>query len=291
MTSKTPSFTATAASVDPAAIQPLPNSRKTYQTGSRPDLRVPFREISRLILPANSAPSPILLSVYDTSGPYTDPTVQIDIRKGLPPLAKPGSAERGDTGVNGRTQQPIRSGAPGRPENWTHCALSSSASPDAASLARMSPNALCATRHHHTRNGVCSDSGKSAARAMTLRVCAQAGPQGEEMARRMTKVHPGQSFGASLPTTVTPEFVRDEDCAWPGHVCPPISTIRKREPMIIGRNLLVKINANIGNSALGSTIGEEVEKMTWAIRWGADTIMDLSHGQEHSLRRVNGSVQ
>ncbi len=110
------------------------------------------------------------------------------------------------------------------------------------------------------------------------------GPQGEEMARRLTRVHPGQGYGATLPALVTPEFVRDE-IARGRAILPANVNHPETEPMIIGRNFLVKINANIGNSALGSTIGEEVEKMTWAIRWGADTIMDLSTGRNiHETR-------
>ncbi len=266
MTSKTPSFTATAASVDPAAIQPLPNSRKIYQTGSRPDLRVPFREISLADTPSHfgAEPNPPL-SVYDTSGPYTDPTVQIDIRKGLPALRQAWISERGDTelmaGLNSQYGQARQ------------------ADPELDSLRfelkrqpRRSISGANVTQMHYARRGIITPEMEFVAIRENLRrehyieSLRASGPQGEEMARRLTKVHPGQNFGASLPTTVTPEFVRDE-IARGRAILPANINHPETEPMIIGRNFLVKINANIGNSALGSTIGEEVEKMTWAIRW------------------------
>lgn len=284
MTSKTPSFTATAASVDPAAIQPLPNSRKTYQTGSRPDLRVPFREISLADTPSQfgAEPNPSL-SVYDTSGPYTDPTVQIDIRKGLPPLRQAWVAERGDTelmaGLNSQYGQ-VRQADP----ELDTLRFELKRQP------RRSISDANVTQMHYARRGIITPEMEFVAirenlrREQYIESLRASGPQGEEMARRMTKVHPGQSFGASLPTTVTPEFVRDE-IARGRAILPANINHPETEPMIIGRNFLVKINANIGNSALGSTIGEEVEKMTWAIRWGADTIMDLSTGKNiHETR-------
>ncbi|MGO3843196.1 MAG: phosphomethylpyrimidine synthase ThiC, partial [Alcaligenes pakistanensis] len=280
----TPSFTATAASVDPAAIQPLPNSRKTYQTGSRPDLRVPFREISLADTPSQfgAEPNPSL-SVYDTSGPYTDPTVQIDIRKGLPPLRQAWVAERGDTelmaGLNSQYGQ-VRQADP----ELDTLRFELKRQP------RRSISGANVTQMHYARRGIITPEMEFVAirenlrREQYIESLRASGPQGEEMARRMTKVHPGQSFGASLPTTVTPEFVRDE-IARGRAILPANINHPETEPMIIGRNFLVKINANIGNSALGSTIGEEVEKMTWAIRWGADTIMDLSTGKNiHETR-------
>lgn len=284
MTSKTPSFTATAASVDPAAIQPLPNSRKTYQTGSRPDLRVPFREISLADTPSHfgAEPNPPL-SVYDTSGPYTDPSVQIDIRKGLPPLRQAWISERNDTelmaGLNSQYGQARQTD----PELDT-LRFELKRQP------RRSISGANVTQMHYARRGIITPEMEFVAirenlrREQYIESLRASGPQGEEMARRLTKVHPGQGFGASLPTTVTPEFVRDE-IARGRAILPANINHPETEPMIIGRNFLVKINANIGNSALGSTIGEEVEKMTWAIRWGADTIMDLSTGKNiHETR-------
>lgn len=284
MTSKTPSFTATAASVDPAAIQPLPNSRKTYQTGSRPDLRVPFREISLADTPSHfgAEPNPPL-SVYDTSGPYTDPSVQIDIRKGLPPLRQAWISERNDTELMAGLNSQYGQARQADPELDTL----------RFELKRQpwrSISGANVTQMHYARRGIITPEMEFVAirenlrREQYIESLRASGPQGEEMARRLTKVHPGQGFGASLPTTVTPEFVRDE-IARGRAILPANINHPETEPMIIGRNFLVKINANIGNSALGSTIGEEVEKMTWAIRWGADTIMDLSTGKNiHETR-------
>lgn len=284
MTSKTPSFTATAASVDPAAIQPLPNSRKTYQTGSRPDLRVPFRAISLADTPSHfgAEPNPPL-SVYDTSGPYTDPSVQIDIRKGLPPLRQAWISERNDTELMAGLNSQYGQARQADPELDTL----------RFELKRQPQRSISGanvTQMHYARRGIITPEMEFVAirenlrREQYIESLRASGPQGEEMARRLTKVHPGQGFGASLPTTVTPEFVRDE-IARGRAILPANINHPETEPMIIGRNFLVKINANIGNSALGSTIGEEVEKMTWAIRWGADTIMDLSTGKNiHETR-------
>ncbi|MBQ0219034.1 phosphomethylpyrimidine synthase ThiC [Alcaligenes faecalis] len=284
MTSKTPSFTATAASVDPAAIQPLPNSRKTYQTGSRPDLRVPFREISLADTPSHfgAEPNPPL-SVYDTSGPYTDPSVQIDIRKGLPPVRQAWISERNDTELMAGLNSQYGQARQADPELDT-LRFELKRQP------RRSISGANVTQMHYARRGIITPEMEFVAirenlrREQYIESLRASGPQGEEMARRLTKVHPGQGFGASLPTTVTPEFVRDE-IARGRAILPANINHPETEPMIIGRNFLVKINANIGNSALGSTIGEEVEKMTWAIRWGADTIMDLSTGKNiHETR-------
>ena len=284
MTSKTPSFTATAASVDPAAIQPLPNSRKTYQTGSRPDLRVPFREISLADTPSHfGAESNPPLSVYDTSGPYTDPSVQIDIRKGLPPLRQAWISERNDTELMAGLNSQYGQARQADPELDT-LRFELKRQP------RRSISGANVTQMHYARRGIITPEMEFVAirenlrREQYIESLRASSPQGEEMARRLTKVHPGQGFGASLPTTVTPEFVRDE-IARGRAILPANINHPETEPMIIGRNFLVKINANIGNSALGSTIGEEVEKMTWAIRWGADTIMDLSTGKNiHETR-------
>ncbi len=284
MTSKTPSFTATAASVDPAAIQPLPNSRKIYQTGSRPDLRVPFREISLADTPSHfgAEPNPPL-SVYDTSGPYTDPSAQIDIRKGLPPLRQAWISERKDTELMAGLNSQYGQARQADPELDT-LRFELKRQP------RRSISGTNVTQMHYARRGIITPEMEFVAirenlrREQYIESLRASGPQGEEMARRLTKVHPGQGFGASLPTTVTPEFVRDE-IARGRAILPANINHPETEPMIIGRNFLVKINANIGNSALGSTIGEEVEKMTWAIRWGADTIMDLSTGKNiHETR-------
>ena len=264
-------FLSRTARVDPDSVQPFPSSRKVYRTGSRPDLNVPFREItlaetrSSQGVERNDA-----VYVYDTSGPYTDPDARIDVRRGLPPLRARWIEERGDTeplgGVSseyGRQRQGDPKLAPLR---FAHLRVPRRARPGAN-----------VTQMHYARRGVVTPEMEFIAiRENCMR---EAYP--EEVRRHR---HPGMGFGASLPEEVTPEFVRDEVAAGraiiPSNVNHPES-----EPMIIGRNFLVKVNANIGNSAVTSSIGEEVEKMTWATRWGADTVMDLSTGKNiHETR-------
>ncbi|MBM3386435.1 MAG: phosphomethylpyrimidine synthase ThiC [Betaproteobacteria bacterium] len=278
-------FEAAAAQVDQAAIAPLPNSRKVYVQGSRPDLQVPMREIRQSDTPTGfggEANPPIF--VYDCSGPYTDPAAQIDIRAGLPALRAPWIAERGDTEV-----LPGLSSAYGRAR---------AADPDLAGLrfpglqreprrARAGANV---TQMHYARRGIVTPEMEFVALRENLRrqdylASLQAtGPMGERMAQMLMRQHPGQSFGASIPAQITPEFVRDE-VARGRAIIPCNINHPESEPMAIGRNFLVKINANIGNSALGSSISEEVDKMTWAIRWGGDTVMDLSTGKNiHETR-------
>src|SRR5690606_21644129 len=146
------------------------------------------------------------------------------------------------------------------------------------------------TQMHYARRGIITPEMEFVAirenlrREEYLESLRASGPDGEKLARRLTRQHPGQSFGASIPERITPEFVRDE-IARGRAILPANINHPESEPMIIGRNFLVKINANIGNSALGSSIAEEVEKMTWAIRWGGDTVMDLSTGKNiHETR-------
>jgi phosphomethylpyrimidine synthase len=245
---------------------------------------VPFREISLADTPSHfgAEPNPPL-SVYDTSGPYTDPSVQIDIRKGLPPLRQAWISERNDTELMAGLNSQYGQARQADPELDT-LRFELKRQP------RRSISGANVTQMHYARRGIITPEMEFVAirenlrREQYIESLRASGPQGEEMARRLTKVHPGQGFGASLPTTVTPEFVRDE-IARGRAILPANINHPETEPMIIGRNFLVKINANIGNSALGSTIGEEVEKMTWAIRWGADTIMDLSTGKNiHETR-------
>ena len=264
-------FLSRTARVDPDSVQPFPSSRKVYRTGSRPDLNVPFREItlaetrSSQGVERNDA-----VYVYDTSGPYTDPDARIDVRRGLPPLRARWIEERGDTeplgGVSseyGRQRQGDPKLAPLR---FAHLRVPRRARPGAN-----------VTQMHYARRGVVTPEMEFIAiRENCMR---EAYPEAVRGHR-----HPGMGFGASLPEEVTPEFVRDEVAAGraiiPSNVNHPES-----EPMIIGRNFLVKVNANIGNSAVTSSIGEEVEKMTWATRWGADTVMDLSTGKNiHETR-------
>ena len=243
---------------------PLPASRKIYVPGKvHKNIRVPLREIA-LDPSANEAP----VRVYDTSGAYSDPTVKTDIRKGLPPLRTPWIVERGDVEeIEGRIVRPEDDGlAPGETGN-------------VPMFDRMGRKPLRA----------------KPGKAVTQLAYARAGiitPEMEYIAIRenlgrkeaLKKVRDGNSFGATIPDHVTPEFVRDE-IACGRAIIPSNINHPESEPMIIGRNFLVKINANIGNSAITSSVAEEVEKMVWSIRWGGDTVMDLSTGRNiHTIR-------
>ncbi len=254
----------------------LPASKKVYIEGSRPDIQVPMREISLADTPvggagANEGEHNPPFYVYDTSGVYTDPDAQIDLTKGLPKLREGWIAERGDT------------------EQLT--GLSSS-----YGLARARDISTANLRFAHIDKPRRAKKVDGKVGNVTQMYYARRGiitPEMEYIAIRETqkqheltdmRQHDGESFGANTPKIITPEFVRDEVAAGraiiPNNINHPES-----EPMIIGRNFLVKINANIGNSALGSSIDEEVSKMTWATRWGADTIMDLSTGNHiHETR-------
>ena len=282
-------FLAANAHVDEAAIQPLPNSRKIYVEGSRPDIRVPMREISQADTPTGfgGEKNPPIY-VYDCSGPYSDPAVQIDIRSGLPALRALWIAERGDT-----EELPDLSSEFGR-QRAADKALDELRFPGlqrkprrAKAGANRSGNV---TQMHYARKGIITPEMEYVAirenlnRAAYIESLRSTGPQGEKMAKLLTRQHPGQSFGASIPAEITPEFVRSE-VARGRAIIPNNINHPESEPMIIGRNFLTKINANIGNSALGSSIQEEVEKMTWSIRWGGDTVMDLSTGKNiHETR-------
>jgi phosphomethylpyrimidine synthase len=259
------------ASVNPQAIEGFPNSRKIYVQGSRADVRVPMREIALADTHTSTGvESNPPLTVYDTSGPYTDPDVSIDIRKGLTPLREAWIEERGDTvtqagpssaygrerlrdtaleGLRFHTHRPVRKAGPGRNVTQMHYARAGIITPEMEFIALRENQRLERYLKDH--------------------------PQPR---------HPGQGFGAHLPEVITPEFVRDEVAAGRA-IIPANINHPETEPMIIGRNFLVKVNANIGNSAVTSSIEEEVDKMTWAIRWGADTVMDLSTGKHiHETR-------
>ena len=279
-----PQFLSATATVDQAAIQPLPNSRKVYVQGSRPDIRVPMREISQSDTPAmfGSEPNPPIY-VYDTSGPYTDPDVQIDIRSGLASVRGAWIAERGDT-----EQLAGPSSAYGV-ERLNDPKLAELR----FNLQRQPRRALAGknvTQMHYALQGIITPEMEYIAirenlqRKEYLASLQASGPMGNKLADLMGRQHPGQSFGASIPAEITPEFVRSE-IARGRAIIPANINHPEVEPMIIGRNFLVKINANIGNSAVTSSIGEEVEKMTWAIRWGGDNVMDLSTGKHiHETR-------
>ncbi|MGK5053276.1 phosphomethylpyrimidine synthase ThiC [Janthinobacterium sp. RB2P8] len=279
-----PKFLSATATVDEAAIAPLPNSRKIYVQGSRPDIRVPMREISQSDTEASfgGEKNPPIY-VYDTSGPYTDPDVNIDIRSGLDTPRLPWIVERADTEE-----------LPGPTSDYGIARL---ADPKLAELRfnlhRKPRRAIAGknvTQMHYARQGIITPEMEFVAirenmrRQEYLRELKASGPMGERLADLMGRQHPGQSFGASIPAEITPEFVREE-IARGRAIIPANINHPEVEPMIIGRNFLVKINANIGNSAVTSSIGEEVEKMTWAIRWGGDNVMDLSTGKHiHETR-------
>ncbi|KAB2319707.1 phosphomethylpyrimidine synthase ThiC [Betaproteobacteria bacterium SCN1] len=278
-------FTAADAHVDAAAIQPLPNSRKIHVEGSTPDIRVPMREIAQADTPTGfgGEKNPPIY-VYDCSGPYTDPTAKIDIRQGLPALRTGWIDARGDTEVlDGLSSEYGRQQA-------ANPALAAMRFPGLHRNPRRAKAGANVTQMHYARRGIVTPEMEFIAirennnRAAYLEALKASGPQGEKLAALMARQHPGQNFGASLQNEITPEFVRSE-IARGRAIIPNNINHPETEPMIIGRNFLVKINANIGNSALGSSIQEEVEKMTWAIRWGGDTVMDLSTGKNiHETR-------
>jgi len=289
-----PQFLSESARVDEAAIAPLPNSRKIYVTGSRPDLRVPMREISQADTPTGfGGEKNPPITVYDTSGPYTDPDAKIDIRAGLPALRDTWIAERGDTerlaGLSsafGRERAADPKTAPLR-------------FPDLHRHPRRALAGRNVTQMHYARQGIITPEMEFIAirenqrRAEYLESLRNSGPQGAKIAELIGRQHRGMAFGAAFAGAanaadgvrdITPEFVRDE-IARGRAIIPANINHPESEPMIIGRNFLVKINANIGNSAVTSSIGEEVDKMTWAIRWGGDTVMDLSTGKNiHETR-------
>jgi phosphomethylpyrimidine synthase len=265
-----PKFLAATAHVDDDAVQPLPHSRKVYVHGSRADIRVPMREISQSDTPASfGAEKNPAIYVYDTSGPYTDPQAKIDVRSGLPALRAKWIEERGDSEeLPGPTS---RYGV----ERLHDPRLAEMRFRLTRRPRRAKPGANVSQMHYARRGRVTPEMEFIAIRENQRR---------DLLAELITRQHPGESFGAAIPAAITPQFVRDE-VARGRAIIPANLNHPESEPMIIGRNFLVKINANIGNSALTSGIAEEVEKMTWAIRWGGDTVMDLSTGKHiHETR-------
>ncbi len=264
-------FISQQALVDSAAVQPFPNSHKIYVTGSRADLHVPMREISQTDTQSDAGTrrNPPL-TVYDTSGPYTDPAITIDIRTGLRALRGGWIAERNDTEMlNGPSSDYGRA-------RVADPALAALRFPQVPSPLRARTGSNV-TQMHYARRGIITPEMEYIAIRENQNLQAL---QDETLKRR----HPGQAFGANIPDVITPGFVRDE-VARGRAIIPANINHPESEPMIIGRNFLVKVNANIGNSAVTSSIAEEVEKMTWAIRWGADTVMDLSTGRNiHETR-------
>lgn len=272
MTQKLSQHLSDTAQVDAQSIQPFPNSRKVYVSGSRPDIRVPMREISLTptITEQGQEPNASVL-LYDTSGPYTDPSVSIDVRKGLPNVRSAWIAERGDTEE-----------LPGLSSEFGQQRLNDAQLNAMRFAATTKPRRAKAGRNvsqmHYARQGMITPEMEFVAIRENLKL------QEAREAGLLDSQHPGQSFGASIPKEITAEFVRSE-IARGRAIIPANINHPELEPMIIGRNFLVKINGNIGNSALGSSIEEEVAKLTWGIRWGADTIMDLSTGKNiHETR-------
>ncbi|OGA09850.1 MAG: phosphomethylpyrimidine synthase ThiC [Betaproteobacteria bacterium RIFCSPLOWO2_02_FULL_65_20] len=269
-----PKFLAATAHVDDAAVRPLPNSKKIYVQGSRPDIRVPMREISQADTlahgPGNAgAEKNPPIYVYDCSGPYTDPAAKIDIRSGLAPARARWIEERGDTEA-----------LPGPTSSYGRERLADLKLTEMRFNLKRAPRRAKAganvSQMHYARRGLVTPEMEYIAIRENQRL--------ETYPELLSRQHPGQSFGAATPKIITPEFVRDE-VARGRAIIPSNINHPESEPMIIGRNFLVKINANIGNSALSSGIAEEVEKMTWAIRWGGDTVMDLSTGKNiHETR-------
>ena len=254
-----------------SVIRPIPGSQKIHVSGSRDDLRVPMREViladTPLLFGAEKNPP---FTVYDTSGPYTDAAHKVDLIAGLPALRSRWISERGDV--------------------ETLPDLSS----DYGRKRAIDPK-LAAVRFPHTRIPLRAKSGANVSQMHYARRGIIT-PEMEYIAIRenqrfesitdpvLLKQHAGENFGAAIPKIITPEFVRSE-IARGRAIIPNNINHPESEPMIIGRNFLVKINANIGNSAVSSSIAEEVEKMVWAIRWGADTVMDLSTGKNiHETR-------
>jgi phosphomethylpyrimidine synthase len=277
-----PKFLAATAHVDDAAVKPLPNSRKVYVQGSRPDIRVPMREVQQADTPSmfGGEKNPPI-TVYDCSGPYTDPAAKIDIRSGLPALREQWILERNDTellsGPSSRYGQE-RLNDPRLAELRFNLKR----------LPRKGKSNV--SQMHYARRGIITPEMEFIAirenlqREQYIESLRAGGKTGEKMLELLVKQHRGESFGAAIPQAITPEFVRSE-VARGRAIIPANINHPESEPMIIGRNFLVKVNANIGNSAVSSGIGEEVEKMTWAIRWGGDTVMDLSTGKHiHETR-------
>ncbi|MBV9755936.1 MAG: phosphomethylpyrimidine synthase ThiC, partial [Alphaproteobacteria bacterium] len=244
---------------------PIAGSRKIYTSPEgRPDLRVPFREIE--LDPASGEPP---FRVYDTSGPYTDPTVTIGLETGLPPLRAPWIAARAFPTVAPRSVKPEDNGNAPANRLVPEC--------PAPLLVRGGRAGQPVTQLEFARAGIVTEEMIWVAHRENLGRAAMA----EGAAARRAD---GEDFGAAIPEFITPEFVRAE-VARGRAIIPANINHPELEPVIIGRNFLVKINANIGNSAVTSGAAEEVEKLVWAIRWGADTVMDLSTGRNiHNIR-------
>ncbi len=290
------------------------NSKKIYISGElHSDIRVPFREITLVPtksmnghIEGNAGASPVILQnepvrVYDTSGPWGDPDFHGDVTQGLPPLRAKWIRERGDVEtVAGRPVTPSDDG-------WLSDAHAEHAQRRNGSAKSQAPNSRelstlnsqpstalrahagrCVTQFWYARRGIITPEMEFIAIRENLgrEILGSAGASrnGSVASNDLRHQHRGESFGASVPSEITPEFVRSE-VARGRAIIPANINHPQSEPMIIGRNFLIKINANIGNSAVASSIDEEVEKMRWATKWGADTVMDLSTGKNiHATR-------
>ncbi|HAY41644.1 MAG TPA: phosphomethylpyrimidine synthase ThiC [Gammaproteobacteria bacterium] len=255
-------------SVSDAFIKPFPNSRKIFIKGSREDIKVSMREITLNDTIGDLAEKNEPICVYDTSGPYTDPEAVIDFRKGLSGVRTKWIEERGDT----KNLDVLSS-------NFSNIRLSDKEIDklrfEHLRMPRIAKEGKNVTQMHYARKGIITPEMEFIA----IRENCKWQDYKDQIGQQQ-----GESFGASIPDVITAEFVRDE-VARGRAVIPCNINHPETEPMIIGRNFLVKINGNIGNSALGSSIDEEVGKMVWGIRWGADTIMDLSTGKNiHETR-------
>ncbi len=243
---------------------PIQGSRKVYASpAGRPDIRVPFREI----VLGDPAEAPV--RVYDPSGPYTEADAAIDLSRGLPLVREPWIAARGHARVTPRSVRPEDNGNVPDDRLVAPC-------PAERPVCRAAPGQM-ATQYEFARAGLVTEEMIYVAHRENL---------GREamLAQAEARLADGESFGAAIPPFITPEFVRSE-VARGRAIIPANINHPELEPMAIGRNFLVKVNANIGNSAVVSTAAEEVEKLVWAIRWGADTVMDLSTGRNiHNIR-------
>ncbi len=251
--------------VKPSAVTtgPITGSRKVFtHPPARPDLAVPHREVA---LAGGEAP----LRIYDPSGPYTDPATRIDLEAGLPPLRAPWLAARGFSTIPGRTLKAEDNGSVDGAHLVPPC--------PAAPPIRAGMDGKAVTQYEFARAGIVTEEMIYVAHRENL-------GRAEMLADAAERRADGEDFGASIPAFITPDFVRAEIAAGRA-IIPANINHPELEPMIIGRNFLVKVNANIGNSAVTSSAAEEVEKLVWAIRWGADTVMDLSTGRNiHNIR-------
>jgi phosphomethylpyrimidine synthase len=254
--------------------EPLPGSRKIYVDGTRPGVRVPMREVRQSPTRATGPDGAVVLEenppivLYDTSGPYTDPDIEIDVRRGLPRLREEWIRARGDIEVLDASSSSV--GREGEGDPRLAGLRFERTRPILRALAGRR-----VTQMHYARRGEITPEMEFVAIRESQRL---------ERHRELATQHPGESFGAAIPAAITPEFVRDE-IARGRAILPANLNHPELEPMAIGRNFLVKINANIGNSAVTSSIEEEVEKLVWATRWGGDTAMDLSTGKHiHETR-------